>query len=185
MWPTTRPKNANGPGNPEAVSGQQMNQPPSKYHCLLSVAPQRNFSAISVTNSRRSCERDSRKKMQTAPEFPRPSRKQQINYLAKVTLSLSNRFGSKSSYFKEGRTSPDGPPTVPERHPSGEGMDPEGFEPSPVTLARYRAAITPRAHKPKLTSAGAKVRRHRCPILGRSFVLEPQLGQHSCRRMTL
>ena len=42
------------------------------------------------------------------------------------------------------------PPLVPERHPSEERMDLEGFEPSPVTSTGSCAAVTPQAHEPSL-----------------------------------
>lgn len=51
--------------------------------------------------------------MQRAPEFPRPSREAINQYPAKVTVLLSYRRSSKSSYFKEGRTLPNKPSTRP------------------------------------------------------------------------
>ncbi len=36
-------------------------------------------------------------------------------------------------------------------------MDMEGFEPSPVTLMGYRAAVTPQAHERELKSGQTKV----------------------------
>jgi hypothetical protein len=59
-------------------------------------------------------------------------------------------------------------------------MDLEGFEPSPATVTGCYAAVTPQAHEPKLTSAGATARRHGRTILGQSFVLEQ--GRDSTRR---
>ena len=61
---------------------------------------------------------------------------------------------SKSSYFKESRTPSANSPLVPERHSFTEGMDPEGFEPSPNTLMGYRATVTPRAHVQSLRQRG-------------------------------
>ena len=64
------------------------------------------------------------------------------------TTSLLKQSGLKSSYFKEGRTLPC-ESTVPERHPRG-GMDPEGFEPSPMPWQGIVLPFTPRAHRESL-----------------------------------
>ena len=79
------------------------------------------------------------------PEAVRESRS--VGTLSRSQLNYRYNLAKKSSYFKESRTLSAYPPLVPERQSfREEGMDLEGFEPSPATLTGSRAAITPQAH---------------------------------------
>jgi hypothetical protein len=55
-------------------------------------------------------------------------------------------------------------------------MDLEGLEPSPRTLTGSCAAITPQAHRPKLTLVTARLRTRRMHLSKENFVLEQTIG---------
>jgi hypothetical protein len=136
------PENANGPGVPEAVARTDKSVPRQGHPHY------RDSAATNQVTLRRVAPRPANPPLsENANGLESRSRSGKIEnqFPAKVTPLLSKQSGSKSSYFKEGRTLPREPSTVPERHPPSRGMDLEGFEPSPVP---WQGTVLPLHHRP-------------------------------------
>ena len=114
--------------------------------------------------------------MQTAPGILEAVARTDKSVPRQGHLHYPDNTATNQVTLRRAAPRPANPPLVPERQSFQRRNGPGGIRTLARTLTGSCAAITPQAHRPKLTSVTARLRTRLMHLSKQSFVLEQTLG---------